>query len=170
MEGSKTKGKLTIKRYQIPALFNRDIFKWPVKAMITMPDRGRGLSLSEIQIMVNGEEESNLLNKDVKCFLIKEHGHNIKFNESVRKNASPFVFPAEAKVEYVINSLLNINAAKSAAEVIKESLLGVHCNLDDSFCGTQDLKQSWRQTKVPDALMIFSLCFNKLKQSKIYTR
>ena len=170
MEGSKTKGKLTIKRYQIPALFNRDIFKRPVKAMRTMPDRGRGLSLSEIQIMVNGEEESNLLKKDVKCFLIKEHGDNIKFNESVRKNASPFVFPAEAKVEHVINSLLNINTAKSAAEVIKESLLGVHCNLDDSFCGTQDLKQSWRQTKVPDALMIFFLCFNKLKQSKVYTR
>ena len=170
MEGSKTKGKFTIKRYQIPTLFNRDIFKRPGKAMRPMPDRGKGLSLSEIQIMVNSEEESNLSNKDVKCFLIKEHGHNIKFNESVRKNASPFVFHAETKVEYVINSLLNINAAKSAAEVIKESLLGVHYNLDDSFCDAQDLKQSWRQTKVPDALMIFSLCFNKLKQSKIYAR
>ena len=55
MEGSKTKGKFTIKRYQITTLFNRDIFKRPGKAMRPMPDRGKGLSLSEIQID-NGQQ------------------------------------------------------------------------------------------------------------------
>ena len=42
----------------------------------------------------------------------------------------------------VINSVLNINAVKSAAEVIIGSMLEVGYNLDDSFCDTQDLKQS----------------------------
>ena len=37
----------------------------------------------------------------------------------------------------------------------KESFLEVHYNLDDSFCDAKDLKQSWRQTKVPDVLMTF---------------
>ena len=52
MEGSKGKGKFTIKRYQIPTLFNRDTFKRQVKEIRTMLDQGRGLSLSEIQFML----------------------------------------------------------------------------------------------------------------------
>ena len=71
MKGNKTKGKLTIKRYQSPTLFDRVIFKQHVKA-IRGVDQGRGLSLLEIQVMVNSEEESNLLNEDIKCFLIEE--------------------------------------------------------------------------------------------------
>ena len=46
-----------------------------MKAIKTVLDKRIGLTLSEIQVMVNGEEESNLLNKDVKCFLIEEFGH-----------------------------------------------------------------------------------------------
>ena len=103
--------------------------------------------------MVNNEEESNLLNEDVKCFLIEEFGHNIKFSESEKKNESQFVFSAATKVEAVINSLLITNAAKNAAEVIQESLLEVY-NLVDSFCDAQDFKQSWRQTTVPGVLML----------------
>ena len=91
MKGSKTKGKLTIKSYQIPTLFDRDIFKQHGKAIRAVLDQGRGLSLLEIQVMVNSEEESNLLNEDIKSFLIEEFWHNIKFSESKRKNGSHFV-------------------------------------------------------------------------------
>ena len=54
------------------------------------------------------------------------------------------VFPSASKVEDVINSLLQISAVKSAAEVTKELLLEVDYNLGDSFCDAHDLKQSWR--------------------------
>ena len=66
MEGSKTKAKFTIDRYQISPLFNRDIFKWHVKAIRALLDQGGSLSLSEIQVMVKSEEESNLLNENAK--------------------------------------------------------------------------------------------------------
>ena len=105
--------------------------------------------------MVNSKEVSDLLNEDVKCFLIEKFGHNIKFSDSEKKNESQFVFPAAIKVEDVINSLLNINAVKRAAEVIKESLLEVDYNLDGSFCDAQDFKQFRRQTKIPGVLMTF---------------
>ena len=60
MKGSKTKGKFTIKRYQIPIwIFNKDISKWHVKAIRTVLDEGRGLPPLETQVMVNSEEESN---------------------------------------------------------------------------------------------------------------
>ena len=66
MEGSKTKAKFTINRYQILSSFNGDIFKWHVKVIRALLDQGGSLSLSEIQVMVKSEEESNLLNEDVK--------------------------------------------------------------------------------------------------------
>ena len=65
MVGSRTKGKFTIKRYQIRTLFNRVIFKRHVKAIRQVQDQGRCLSLSEIPVIVNSEEEFNLLNEDV---------------------------------------------------------------------------------------------------------
>ena len=42
---------------------------------------------------------------DVKCFLMEQFGHNIKFSELERKNESQFVFPVATKVENVINLL-----------------------------------------------------------------
>ena len=78
-----------------------------------------------------------MLNENVKCFLIEEF--NIKFSESKKKNESQFVFPAATKVEDVINSLLNINAVKSA-EVIKDSLLKIDNNLDGNLCEAQGFK------------------------------
>ena len=116
MERSKRNGKFTIKRYQIPIFL---FLLQHVKEITTVLDQERGFSLSETQVMVNCEEESNLLSKGVKSFLIEEFGHNIKFSESERKNESQFIFPAAAKVEDVINSLFDTNAVKSAAQVIK---------------------------------------------------
>ena len=111
-----------------------------MKATRAVLDQGRGLSLSEIQVMLNSEEESNLLNEDVKCFLIEEFGHNNKFSESERRNESQFVCSGATKIEDVMNSLLNINVVKSAAEVIKKSLLEIDYNWDVSFCDAQDFK------------------------------
>ena len=55
--------------------------------------QGRGLPLLEIQVTINSDEESDLLNEVVKCFLIEEFGHYIKFKESERENESQIVFP-----------------------------------------------------------------------------
>ena len=96
-----------------------------MKATKAVLDQGRGSSLSEIQFIVKSEEESNLLSEEFR--------HSIKFSESERKNESQFVLPLAIKVEGVINSLHNIYALKSPAEVIKQSLLEFDYNLDGSF-------------------------------------
>ena len=146
----------------VPPLTNRDIFKRHMKTIKTVLNQGRGLSLSEIRDMVNSEENSNLVNKDIKCFLIEESGEKIKFSESNKKNESHFVFSAEINIEDVINSLRNINVVKSAAKLIRKALLEVNFNLDDSFCDAHDLSQSWRKTKIPDVLLtFFSVLMNR---------
>ena len=63
-----------------------------MKAIRAVLDQRRGLPLSEIQVRINSQEEPNLLNEDVKCILIEEFGHYIKFSESERENESQFVF------------------------------------------------------------------------------
>ena len=67
-----------------------------MKAIRAVLDQRRGLPLSEIQVRINSEEEPNLLNEDVKCILVEEFGHYIKFSESERENESQFVFPGAA--------------------------------------------------------------------------
>ena len=52
----------------------------------------------------------------------------------------------------MIDSPHNINAVKSAVDIIKKSLLEFDYNLDDSFCDAQALKHSWR---LPDVLLTF---------------
>ena len=114
-----------------------------------MLDQGKGFSLSEIQFMVNSEEESNSLNEDVKCILIEEFGHNIKFSESERKNESQFVLLLAATVEDVIKSLLEVDY-----------------NLDGNFA-THKISNNLGDRR---KYLVSCTCFNDLKQSKIYTR
>ena len=77
-----------------PIVSKRDIFKHHLGIIRTVIDQGRGLSLSEIFDMINSKEDSNLLNKEVKCFLLEEFGDCIKFCTPKRKNESQFVFSA----------------------------------------------------------------------------
>ena len=112
--------------------------------------------------MVNSEQKSNLSSEDVKCFLIEQFGHNIKFSESERKNESQFVLLLATEVEDVINSLHNIKLVKNADEAIKERLLQVDYNVDGSFVAH----------KIPNNLgnkqkYLVLLC---PEQSRIYTR
>ena len=78
--------------YNVSLVSKRDIFKCHSEIIRTVLDQGKGLSLTEIRDMINNEEESNLLNKDIKCFLLEEFGDNIKFCNPERKNESQFVF------------------------------------------------------------------------------
>lgn len=60
-----------------------------------------------------------------------------------------------------MDHILLKQTVKSAAKVIKESLLEADQNLDDISCDAQDFKQSWGQTKVPGVLItLFSVLMN----------
>ena len=57
---------------------------------------------------------------------------------------------------------------KSAASEIRKSLFSVDFGLDDKFCDAEDLKQSWRETAVPEAVLAFcATLFNIKKMSLI---
>ena len=115
--------------------------------------------------MINNEDESNLLNRDINCVLLDEFGDNIKFCNPERKKESQFVFFSLIELEDVVNSLRRMNAVKSAAATIKEALLNVDFKLENRFCDAQEFKKSWKASKVPDVLLTF-----ESKSSKTDTR
>ena len=119
------------------------------------------MAISDIRDMINQENASDLTNKEIKSFLIDELGDTISFCQPERKNQSQFVFSSSIDVNHVVNSLRNLNVIKEAAITIRKSLLEVNFGLDDSFCDAQQLKQSWRETKIPSSLVtFFSALFN----------
>ena len=139
----------------------RDIFKQHVAFIQSVIDQGKGLAISDIRDMINQENASDLTNKEIKSFLIDELGDTILFCQPERKNQSQFVFSSSIDVNHVVNSLRNLNVIKEAAITIRKSPLEVNFGLDDSFCDAQQLKQSWRETKIPSSLVtFFSALFN----------
>ena len=71
-----------------------------------------------------------------------------------------------------MNSLRNIDVVKTAAIEIRKSLLDVNNGLENSFCDANQLKQSWKETKILEVcLSFFAALFNvsstKLVRSEI---
>ena len=71
-----------------------------------------------------------------------------------------------------INSLRYIDIVKTAAIEIRKSLPGVNFELENSFCDAHQLKQSWKETKIPDVLLsffaaLFNVCSTKLMRNEI---
>ena len=69
------------------------IFKYHSQIISTVLDQGKGLFLSEIRDMINNKQKSNLLNKNIKCFLLEQFGDSIKFsNTEWKSKVSGFIF------------------------------------------------------------------------------
>ena len=136
--------------YNVTPVSKQNIFKHQSQMIRIVLDQGKGLSLTEIRDMINNEQESNLLNKYIKCLLLEEFGDNIKFCNPEKKNESQFVFSSSIQLDDVVNSLRRMNVVKSAAATIREALLNVDFKLKNRFCDAQELKESWKATKVSD--------------------
>ena len=61
----------------------------------------------------------------------------------------------------IVNILRSIDTITSAAKLIRESLKNIDFGLQDKFCNSEELKQSWQNTKIPDEVIaFFSELFN----------
>ena len=132
----------------------------------------RGFSLSDIKDMINQDGNANLKNNEIKGFLIEKFGDSISFCDPERKNQSLFAFSSSIEVQDVINSPRNIDVVKTAAIEIRKSLLDINFRIENSFCDAHQLKQSWKETKIPEILLsFFAASFNisctKLMRSEI---
>ena len=114
-----------------------------------------GITLTEIRDMINTKEDIDMKNNEVKSFLVEFLEDSIQFCESDRKNQPLMVFSSSLDISDVINTLRALDSVKVAAKVIRSKLLNVDFGLQDKFCDAEELKHSWRTTKIPDELLIF---------------
>ena len=56
-----------------------------------------------------------------------------------------------------------MNVIRLADEILKEALEKVDFKLDDRFCDGNELKDSWRTTRMPDQLLTFFLALFGIK-------
>ena len=64
------------------------------------------------------------------------------------------VFFSSLDISDVINTLRALDSVKVAARVIR-SKLNIDSGLQYKFYDAEELKHSWRKTKIPDELLIF---------------
>ena len=133
----------------------RLVFQHYVKFIEEVISRGKGITLTEIRDMINTKEDIDIKNNEVKSFLVEFLGDSIQFCESDRKNKPLMVFSSSLDISDVINTLRALHRVKVAAKVIRSKLLNVDFGLQDKFCDVEELKHSWRATKIPDELLIF---------------
>ena len=120
--------------------------------------------------MINQDDDADLKHNKITSFLIKEFGNSILFGDAEIKNQS-FSFSSPTKVQNIINSLQNIDVVKTAAIDIRKSLLEVNFWLENSFYDAHQLKQSWKEITILDALLyfftaLFNVSSTKLMRSK----
>ena len=93
--------------------------------------------------MINTNEDINIKNDEIKIFLEEFFGNSIQFFESCeseRQNQSSVVLSSSMDITDVINTLLLVDAFKSASRTIREKLLNVDFGLQNTFCDAEELK------------------------------
>ena len=82
-------------------------------------------------------------NNELKNFLKEESSDEIQFCESDKKNQLSLFFSSSIKMTDIVNILCSIDTITSAAKLIRESLKNIDFGLQDKFCDSEELKQSY---------------------------
>ena len=111
-----------------------------------------------------------LYNRDLKHLMVAHYGDSIKFSTNIRVNESEMFFSSEISASELAIKLKNQNILREAGIQLREALLNVDFGLQDSFCDSTDLKESWENSKMPSPLLtFFSALFNTPKHKLFYT-
>ena len=130
-------------------------------------NHGNGISLSEIRELIQDNENITIHNKQIKSTLSEGLGKSIQFCTPDRTNQSLFVYSMSVLTEDIINTIRSLDKIKSAAKSIRTALKQVDFKLEDTICDTEELKQSWLNTKTPDELLTFFSELFDIKKTKL---
>lgn len=142
--------------------FNKYLHKYDAKNayvqfLENIIDQGRGITLTEVRDLIKEKEGVETFTNEIKLFMEETFGERIQFCISERKNQSTVVCSSSITVNDAVNLLRNMNIVKEAASQLRKALLGIYFGIDDKFCDSEELKNSWRTTRMPDDLITF-LC------------
>ena len=120
--------------------------------------------------VINEKHGEDLIsNKEVKLYMVEHFQDKIKFQIPEQKNESLMVFAATLGVEDIIRRVRSQNIMKSAASMIRMSLLEVDFGLQDKFCDAEELSISWERSIIPEEIVTFFTTLFNVKQTNLLT-
>ena len=138
------------------SLTKNKCFAWLLENIDFALKDGQGFALSNLRDNVNGfrDSQETFSNRDIRLFLESHYGQDISRPTEANKCAMVFINASPADMADVIRSS---NPIIQCASTIRHALLDFNFDLQDKFCDSVDLQDSWDNMNIPDELLTF-LC------------
>ena len=121
-----------------------------------MLSRGYFLTLSDIRDHVKEHFPQTVIhNYQIRSYLSAEFKDDLKFAQPHQMNKATIVYPSDISSEQLVARIQHFNRAKETGELIRRKLLEVDFGLEDKFLDSENLKDSWENTRMPETLIEF---------------
>ena len=121
-----------------------------------MIDGNYYLSISDIRAELAASYPGHsFYNHKIKKYLCSAYPAQLTFCTPYKKNESEIVYSSTVTSSAILAKLSHLNIAKQAGKMIRDALKKVDFGLQDSFCDSDDLNDSWNQTRMPECLIEF---------------
>ena len=124
--------------------------------------------LSCDSIGAGGDTRCSVTNREVKILLTNHFDEKIRFSTPKQLNKSMMFFKNDI-AEQMAETIRISDPIKQAASMIKDALLSVDFDLNDRFCDSKDLEESWENTKIPEPLLQFFASFLNFDSKDFYS-
>jgi len=120
---------------------------------------GEGFTLSSLRDRINcySGSRQTFSNSDIRLFLESHYGSDLSISAPSEANKSFMVFLQTTAATEMADAIRSNNAIIQCAARIRQALLDFDFDLQDKFCDSVDLKESWNDMKIPDEVLTF-LC------------
>lgn len=152
----------------------RELFTRAIPFIDALLAKGHCCTMSDIaafaqSLLEDGEVlTSTFQNRDMKHLIISHYGDSVTISANTKATESDIFFSSGITAADLAIKLRNQNIMREAGAKLREVLLDVDFGLQDSFCDSTDLKDSWESTVMPAPLLTFLSALYKIPQHKLY--
>ena len=111
---------------------------------------------------------SKLRNRDMKDFIISKYGDTIIITANARANESDIFYSSRITAADLLVKLKNQNLMREAGLQLAKDFDEVDFGLEDSFCDSTELKESWERTRTPDSWLTLCAAFCDYPKYKLF--
>ena len=104
----------------------------------------------------------------MKQFLTSNYGDTVTITSNARVNESDIFYLSRIKTSNLLVKLKNQDIMREAGLQLRKDLKEVDFGLEDSFCDSTDLKDSWERTRMPDSMLTFFSALYSIPKHKLF--
>lgn len=137
-----------------------EAFQTVVQEIDSRLRQGTGYALTDLRKrcneVVNDKEHATFTNREVKVLLVHRYNEDsVSFSIPQEANKSAMVYLSSFSKNELVDSIRAHEPLQECAEAIRNELLAYDFALDDTFCDSKDLEESWNKTEIPPSTQKF---------------